>query len=126
MKEIFVRQERNGQVASGVSRETASVEVPSAREGWIRAKAYLPTNFRGIGRKPGTMPPIKSIQAWIAIKRLDLNAWAVAVNIKKKGTLVYRDKRRGIDVEGVKAKFYDEFKRDLVMAIRSRINYSRK
>lgn len=41
------------------------------------------------GRKPGTMPPVDEIQRWIDKKGLDLNAYAVAKSIQKKGTTIY-------------------------------------
>lgn len=122
MKEIFVRQERNGQRASGQSADTAKVEVnEDGTDGSIVAKAYLPTNFRGIGRKPGTMPPIKSIQEWIAMKRLNLNPWAVAMKIKNEGTLVFRDRRRGIDVQSIKEMYRAEFMKNIKQAIKERL-----
>lgn len=109
MDEIFVRQERNGMVASGYSKANTKVEE-TKKGAALSGPLYLRTNFKGIGRKPGTMPPVKSIEAWLKMKNLEhLSAWAVAMNIKKNGTRIYWDKRRGIDVQQILGKFKKEF-----------------
>ena len=41
------------------------------------------------GRRPGQRPPIDAIREWLAAKRLDLNPYAVAANIAKKGTRLF-------------------------------------
>lgn len=121
MDEIFVRQERNGQRASGLSANTAKVVVKqNGREGYIKAQRYLPTNFRGIGRKPGPInrEGVKSIEQWLKIKHLEhLPLWAVIKSIEKKGTMVYRDNRRGIGIDGVKQKYRKEFLKNLRSSI---------
>ena len=46
------------------------------------------------GRRSGSMPPIKPISKWIKQRGLDLNPWAVAMSIKRKGikpTNIYTD-----------------------------------
>lgn len=114
--EIFVEQKRLGMQASGFS-EANTKPVVKKSEGYIKAPAYLFTNFKGIGRKPGTMPPVKDILAWIKIKHLDLNAWAVAKTIQKKGTRVYYNRRRGIDLKAIKNMFKSEFKKNIKAAL---------
>ena len=43
------------------------------------------------GRKPGERPPISAIEQWLKDKKLDLNAFAVATNIAKKGTTIFQE-----------------------------------
>jgi hypothetical protein len=55
-----------------------------------------------VGRRPGTMPPIKAIEEWIEVKMLSfLNPWAVAKSIAKKGTSIFRGERKGIDIDKI-------------------------
>ena len=48
------------------------------------------------GRRAGTMPPVSAIEQWIKDKGIIPNipirslAWAIAINIKKKGTKYYQ------------------------------------
>ena len=42
------------------------------------------------GRRPGQRPPIEAIREWLAAKRLTLNPYAVATNIAKRGTRLFR------------------------------------
>jgi hypothetical protein len=115
--EIFVRQRANGQQASGYSEQNTTVVVKSPTYGYIDSPLYLATNFKGIGRKPGTMPPIKSIKEWIELRGLRLNPWAVAMNIKKRGTVIYRDRRKGIDFNQIQQKYMDEFLNNLAKSL---------
>ena len=51
-------------------------------------EAFAPMHYIFVdqGRQPGSkMPPIKPIKEWISRKGLDLNAFAVAKSIAKKG-----------------------------------------
>lgn len=122
MDEIFVRQERNGIVASGFSKANTKVEETKSGAS-IVGPLYLRTNFKGIGRKPGTMPPVKSIEAWLKTKGLThLSAWGVAMNIKKNGTRIYWDKRRGIDVAQIMEKFKKEFLDNLARSYKQNLN----
>lgn len=41
------------------------------------------------GRRPGQRPPIDAIREWLAAKRLQLNPYAVANAIAKRGTRLY-------------------------------------
>ncbi len=64
------------------------------------------------GRRPGAkMPPVKPIQEWIKRKGLDLNAFAVAKSISKKGikaTNIYTSAisrfKEGLDLDNVLSK----------------------
>ena len=42
------------------------------------------------GRRPGQRPPIQAIIEWLKAKRLTLNPYAVAANIAKSGTRLFR------------------------------------
>jgi len=56
----------------------------------VTGRAFIGTIEEG--RRPGGRPPISVIQAWIDAKGLDLNAFAVATSIAKKGTLLFQNK----------------------------------
>ena len=124
--EIFRRQRALGIRASGFSDENTKVVVNNKSGGYLNAPLYLYTNFKGIGRKPGTMPPIKSIQEWIKQRALKLNAWAVAMSIKKKGTRIFYDRRRGIDFISIQQKYMDEFLSNIASVYVDKIKVKRK
>lgn len=124
--EIFKRQANLGMRVTGFSDRNTTVVVNNKGGGYLKAPLYLYTNFKGIGRKPGTMPPIKSIQEWIKLRGLKLNAWAVAMSIKKKGTRVFYDKRRGIDFKSIQQKFMEEFLSNIASVYADQIKIKRK
>jgi hypothetical protein len=74
---------------------------------------------RRVGAKP---PPVKPIQSWIDKKGLDLNAFAVAKSISKKGikaTKIYTNA-----VKDFEKGLADELGKDLVTDITKEINKS--
>ena len=80
----FVTQNVN---ATGKLSKSLRVEV-NGNLGRVFAFRYIGTVDEG--REPGKMPPVEDLEAWIKAKKLDLNAWAVALSIAKKGTLAYQ------------------------------------
>lgn len=65
------------------------------------------------GRKAGAMPPVSDIRAWIEAKGLDLNPYAVAKNIAKKGTQIAQGKKVGLQFEMIVDKNLAELQKNL-------------
>lgn len=61
-----------------------SVE-PVITENGIQVKMAHYAEYVDKGTKPH-MPPVSPIEKWVTKKNLNLNPWAVAINIKKFGT----------------------------------------
>lgn len=111
-----------GFYASGRTHANTYTEVkPDGSEGSMHAPRHIETTFKGIGRKPGTLPPVLSIQEWIKIKGLALNAWATAKRMQMSGNSVYRGKRQGVDFASIKAKHYEEFKINCLSALKQSV-----
>jgi hypothetical protein len=88
----IAEMERRGKVATGRTISTLSTvvtETPGFVTGELQGESQW--KFVGNGRGPGKMPPIGPIQAWIAAKGLDINAWAVAKNMSKRGSKDFRN-----------------------------------
>lgn len=84
--------ERRGKVATGRTMSTLSTYTV---QGSDFLASYLEGEeqwkFVGNGRRPGGMPPIAPIQAWINARGLALSAWGVAKKIAKEGSKDYRN-----------------------------------
>ena len=79
--------QQHQQVATG--KTVAQLRTQSAPEyAALTGPGYLRTLRNG--RRPGQRPPIEAIRAWLAAKRLQLNPYAVAANIAKRGTRLFR------------------------------------
>lgn len=85
-------------------------EEATETEGTIFASGHARQMING--RKPGSLPPVQAIEDWIQAKGLDLNPWAVAKSIAKKGTTIFRG-RQGLDVSEAVGKHSEEFMRIL-------------
>lgn len=94
LDEALERHRNAGQVATGqTSRSLRIIEKPDGFQlwGWKYAGSY------DEGRKPGKMPPVDAIMAWIEAKGLTFTepgqarhyAWAIARKIAQKGTQRY-------------------------------------
>lgn len=90
---IFLLSQQNlvedGKVDTGLMIKTARVERDP-----LEKRIIYPTPYASdveFGRVPGTMPPVKSLEKWVrrklGVKPADAKktAWAVAMNIKKRG-----------------------------------------
>ena len=119
MNEIFVRQENLGIKASGYSAKETKVVVKK-NSGAIEGPLYLNTNFKGIGRKPGPInrKGIKSISEWMKRRHIDKKyLWPIVKTIEIKGTRIYYDRRRGIDLKSIVEKFREEFMKNYAEAL---------
>jgi hypothetical protein len=89
--------------ASGVTAESLGYEV-SGDSGQLNGS----TNFYWLeyGRGPGKMPPIQSMEDWIRVRGFsDYDPWAVAKSIAANGTLIYRDKTKGVSIGAIATKY---------------------
>lgn len=111
--EIIAQQQNRGLRASGASADSLR-HTATETEGEIVGSGYFVQQIKG--RRPGTLPPVSAIQDWIKAKGLDLNPWAVAVNMKKKGTTIFRGERQGLDIGSAVEKHRQEFVDSLVNA----------
>jgi len=80
----------NKRIATGESINDFVVDVREVRGGSISQLAELEAAphiaYALGGRNAGKMPPVDAIAAWIEVKGLDLNAYAVAKTIAALGT----------------------------------------
>jgi hypothetical protein len=85
--EVLDAMQANGQQATG--RTAAAIRDTSGPE---YAGLFGPAHLKALrdGRRPGQRPPIEAIREWLAAKRLTLNPYAVAANIAKRGTRLFR------------------------------------
>ena len=75
------------------------------------------------GRRPGTMPPVEAIKRWIREKKglpaffrqkIDSIAWAIAINIKKKGITVPNQYNDGELINKSVNEFMEEHFQDML------------
>jgi hypothetical protein len=85
--EVVDSMTANDQRATG--RTAAAIRDESGAE---YARLLGPAHLRALrdGRRPGQRPPIQAIIEWLQAKRLQLNPYAVANNIAKRGTRLFR------------------------------------
>ena len=100
--------QRRGKVATGRTISTLSTVV-SVTDGFVSGELEGEEQWRyvGNGRRPGKMPPLAPIQAWIAAKGLNISAWAVAKGIAKNGS---RDYQKG--APNVFLSAFDDFEKE--------------
>lgn len=94
--------ERRGKMASNRTASSLSVFVvahPFGVTGVLEGNDNW--KYWGNGRGPGKMPPIAPIQDWIDATGHDLNAWAVAKGIAKRGTRDFRIKAPNIVITAI-------------------------
>ena len=106
LREAITRQ---GLTSTGKAR--ASIKIRNNRN--IIAVGYISTLFRTVGRKPGKRPPIANIEEYVKAKPLRWSsdsgvpftslqmAFMIAKTIEKRGTRIYRDHRRGIQIQRI-------------------------
>ena len=105
--EIIDDQQTKGIRASGQSArslKTKTREISGTIRGTLTGAAYF--TFQEQGRRPGKMPPVQSIRDWIEAKGIQADnkeslAWAIAKNIAKTGTDIYRNKRPALATEQI-------------------------
>jgi hypothetical protein len=121
-------QEKNFNLSGGTANSINAeiMDVAGISRGVLTVPKHFLTLVEGIGRKPGTMPPVQEIAEWVRKRNLDISPWAIAINMKNKGNAVYRKERRGIELdreinahrgellrriaEGVKAEIFIKYK----------------
>ena len=90
-------------------------------KGYIIVPKHIATLVQGKGRRPGKMPPVQEIAKWIESRNLDLNPWAVAMSMKKKGNEVYQRKREGINIEAEVEANREEFLKRIAQELKINI-----
>lgn len=113
---IISEQERLGLTASGKTADSLTI-TSTESSGQLTGDPAFHFQKDGVGRKPGTLPNVKSIQQWIEIKGLLLSAWGVAVNLKKFGSAIYQGKRRGLTMQVYMEEYKAELMRDLAESL---------
>jgi hypothetical protein len=85
--EVLDAMQANDQRATG--KTAAAIRDTSGPE---YAGLFGPAHLKALrdGRRPGQRPPIEAIREWLQAKRLQLNPYAVAANIAKRGTRLFR------------------------------------
>lgn len=75
--------------------------------------------FLEFGRRPGTMPPLDVIEAWVR-RKLNVEdkdvrsvAFLIARKIKEKGTQILTDKTKGLELELILAELNEELFNDI-------------
>ena len=116
-QQIIQEQSQLGITDSG--RSALSIEIKGSRKigAVLTSIGYLQTNFDGIGRGPGRMPPISEIEQW---GKLDPRpgqtrrqaAFVVARKIGQLGTEIFRGKQ-GIDMDRITRDSADRLAREL-------------
>lgn len=111
-------QKAKGIRASGKSAQSIKQEI-TPETGRLLGAHYF--TYQRIGRRPGAMPPIEAIKQWIKDKHLQLNPWAVAKSIAKKGTDIFRGKRPGLSIEDRILEARKEFAKNLAGIVKEQI-----
>jgi hypothetical protein len=101
-KGAIEEMERRGKVATGRTMSTLSTFVtvgPSSVVAELQGESQW--RFVGNGRGPGGVPPVENIRRWIQAKGLDLNAWAVAKSMAKRGSKDWRNKAPNVFLSAI-------------------------
>lgn len=94
-KKVIENHRALGQSATGQFEKELEVVI-TGTQNFLEGVSY--TTQLVNGRKPGTMPPLKPIEAWIKAKGIqpkdDISerslVWAIAKKIQKEGTRIWR------------------------------------
>lgn len=105
-----------GLFASGKSIQSLTVTANEDGTGKLTGDESL--YYQIHGRAPGNMPPINKMIEWIAVKRLQISPWAVAMKIKKHGTAIFRGERKGLNIKVAMDKDRPEFLKDMTAAVK--------
>ena len=118
-------QVSKGLYSSGKSAE--SLQADSNTEGGLLyGSAYFYQQI--VGRKPGRMPPVSDIIAWIEAKGIQPEngtveglAWAIAKKIAKEGTDIHEGKSQGLDFIKIVGKNRDELIKNFISGTKEQI-----
>jgi hypothetical protein len=116
-KGAITEMERRGKVATGRTMSTLSTFVTvdtSTVTGELQGEEQW--RFVGNGRRPGKMPPIAPIQAWIDAKGFSISAWAVAKSIAQRGSKDWRNKAPNVFLSAM-----DDFEKDGLAKLESEV-----
>lgn len=110
-------------LASGESLDSYFVSS-STKSVVLSMAGYLQTSLEGVGRKPGTMPPVSAIADWVELKGIATDeksirsiAWAISIKLRDDGNQVYQRKREGIDLENIILESFNEVADDIGMQV---------
>lgn len=107
-KGAIEEMERRGKVATGRTMSTLSTIVTVDQFSVVgELQGESQWRFVGNGRGPGGVPPVDNIRRWIAAKGLDLNAWAIAKSMAKRGSKDWRNKAPNVFLSAM-----DDFEKD--------------
>ena len=115
--DLIAAQTRQGRRVSGYSAASLRVQQSRRSGGQFTANwelvgvGYWATLFRGIGRKPGKFAPPREILKWVRQKNITFQdktprqtAFLINRKLKEEGSLIFRDKRRGIRLDEILKK----------------------
>jgi hypothetical protein len=118
--------------ASGESADSLN-KTTNDDGGQLKGSRYITQQVEG--RRPGAMPPVEDILAWIKVKGIQSDikpeqlAWAIAKKIAKSGTDIFQGKREGLDLKNIIDKNKETLKkrilRGTVLEIKSAIQSTR-
>lgn len=110
-----IRSAIDRQNLGATGRAKGSIKIRNNRN--IVAIGYISTLFRTVGRRPGKFVPIRNLIQWIIAKgiqprnletgrfvRIKSLAFAISKTIQRRGTRIFRDHRRGIQMKRIIAK----------------------
>ena len=135
-KRLKDQQEKKGIKASGKSADSLRTEA-TTKTGVLYGESYFYQQQNG--RKAGSMPPISPIYEWLGLKKYGLDwktdqerkslAFAIAINMKKKGTAIHQNKSKGLELEKIineevslfKENLTDEIKKEYIARIKETI-----
>ena len=82
--------------ATGTASRSLRVESDSQS---VKSWGVFYLEYLNRGRPPGKFPPIAPIERWLAAKQLDIPAFLVARKIAQKGTTIYQNRSKGLELE---------------------------
>ena len=126
--DIKAAMDRQGLNATG--RAQRLIKVRNKRN--VIAPGYVSTLFQGVGRRPSSrIPPIQNLERWIQAKGIQWSsptgraytvrqmAFLIANTIKERGTRIFRDGRRGIQIDRIIEKNNDIYMPQIARSLRN-------
>lgn len=132
VKEAYIQdQEQKGMRVTGKS--AASLQIVETKDGGeLIGVGYWVQQY--FGRKPGSFPPIVSIQKWIVARgikpfnpktSLRSLAFLFARAIANAGTLIWQKKKKGIDIKDKLPALYKQLKQDIKKEVKAKLNITK-
>ena len=112
-------------VASGRSLKQYEVVIAKPNVVDILWASYLQFSLEGVGRQPGSYPPINAIVQWLIDKKIKpskkqtLNslAFVIARKMAEEGNMVFRGKRSGIDLDDILENSWYDIKDEMALEV---------